>query len=47
MWTATPGLKHGFIDLTQFSKSWRQDDLGRVLKARAPNLFEEPAEMSG
>jgi len=43
VWTAAPGLNQGFIDLTQFSRSWRQGDLGKLLRAKAPHLFLEPA----
>lgn len=37
--TGAPDFKEVFIDLTQFSRSWRQSDLGIALKARAPHLF--------
>lgn len=39
--TASPSPNDLFIDLTQFSKSWRQDALGAILRERAPRLFQE------
>lgn len=36
-----------FIDLTQFSKSWRQETLGSMLRRTAPHLFEQPAPGGG
>lgn len=42
IWTTTPGLRQHFVELTQFGKAWRQDELGRLLRARLPHLFQEP-----
>lgn len=35
-----PDPKQRFIDLTQFDRDWRQGDLGRALRVRAPHLFQ-------
>jgi len=43
VWTASPKLKEHFIDLTQFSKSWRQEALGSALRKSAPHLFQDSA----
>jgi len=43
VWTESPGPKDLFIDLTQFSRSWRQDALGSILRGKAPHLFQQPA----
>jgi len=43
VWTASPRPKDLFIDLTQFSKSWRQEALGAILRGKAPHLFQESA----
>jgi hypothetical protein len=40
VWTQSPRLKDLFIDLTQFSRSWRHDALGSILRSRAPHLFQ-------
>jgi len=40
IWTTTPGLKQHFIELTQFDRAWRQADLGRILRAKLPHLFQ-------
>jgi hypothetical protein len=36
----TPKPKDLFIDLSQFSKAWRQDTLGSILQKKLPNLFQ-------
>lgn len=38
-WTGAPMPRDVFIELTQFSRSWRHSSLGAVLKSRAPHLF--------
>lgn len=42
-WTLSPRPKDIFIDLTQFSRSWRQGPIGAILRSRAPHLFPRPA----
>lgn len=39
----SPRPRDHFIDLTQFSKSWRQDSIGAILREKAPHLFQQPA----
>jgi hypothetical protein len=41
VWTLSPRLKDLFIDLTQFSRSWRHDALGSILRSKAPHLFQQ------
>ena len=41
VWTAAPVSRDHFIELTQFSKSWRQVPLGAILRVNAPHLFQE------
>ncbi len=41
VWASVPRPKDLFIDLTQFSKSWRQERLGAILRQRVPQLFED------
>src|SRR3990172_7712899 len=41
VWTELPRPKDLFIDLTQFSSSWRQDALGAILRRKVPRLFQE------
>jgi hypothetical protein len=43
LWTAAPKPKDRFIDLSQFSRSWRREPLGAILRERAPRLFHEAA----
>ncbi len=42
-WVAAPKPKDHFIDLTQFSRSWRQEPLGAILRGKAPHIFQESA----
>lgn len=37
--TGPPEFREVFVELTQFGRFWRQDDLGVALRARAPHLF--------
>lgn len=39
-WIVSPEAKDVFIDLSQFSKSWRQDAIGATLRKMAPHLFQ-------
>jgi hypothetical protein len=39
-WTAAPKPRDLFIDLTQFSRSWRQERLGAILRQKVPQLFQ-------
>jgi hypothetical protein len=39
VWTASPERKDRFIDLSQFSRFWRHESLGRILRERAPQVF--------
>lgn len=43
VWTDSPRPKDFFIDLTQFSRSWRRGALGAILEENAPHLFQESA----
>ena len=40
VWMASAPPKEFFIDLTQFSKSWRQTAIGSILRTRSPQLFK-------
>ena len=40
VWVESPRLKEFFIDLTQFSKSWRGTVIGSILRTRVPHLFQ-------
>ena len=39
--TQSPTPKDVFIELTQFSRSWRKSCLGTALRAKAPHLFRK------
>lgn len=43
VWTGSPRPRDLFIELTQFSRAWRQSTLGAILRGRAPQLFQESA----
>jgi hypothetical protein len=43
VWTQSPRPKDLFIDLAQFSRTWRQDPLGAILREKAPHLFQKSA----
>ena len=40
-WTMSVKPKDLFTDLTQFSKSWRNDALGSILREKLPRLFQQ------
>ena len=42
-WTQFPRPKDLFIDLSQFSRSWRLEPLGAILRENAPHLFQQGA----
>ena len=43
VWTQSPRPKDLFIDLPQFSRTWKQDPLGAILREKAPHLFQKGA----
>jgi hypothetical protein len=42
-WTQSPRLADRFIDLSQFSRAWRLEQLGAILHERVPHLFQQGA----
>jgi hypothetical protein len=43
VWTQSPRPKDHFIDLSQFSRAWRLEQLGAILRELAPHLFQQGA----
>ena len=40
VWVESPRLKEFFIDLTQFSKSWRGTAIGSIVRTSSPHLLQ-------